>query len=251
MGRNKAPQGRGRGAGGPSAHAAGARHAAAYQAGSRRADRRVMRRPRAADRARGARGDLGGTHGENADGDGQKALDLIADRLFRAAAGAASRWYASEEQETALSSTPPATSRWPSTPSTARRTSRSTSRSGRSSRILPALPRGGAGELLRRRTAQLGAGFVIYGPQLRWSDPRRGRAQSSPSTAPATPLLSTSASACRRIARVRDQRLELPALGRGRSAPTSTIASPAPTARASATSTCAGSPRWWPRRTAS
>lgn len=46
---------------------------------------------------------LGGAVGTNADGDGQKALDVIADDAFRAAlAGSAVRHYASEEQDVAV-----------------------------------------------------------------------------------------------------------------------------------------------------
>ena len=45
--------------------------------------------------------ELGGANGTNADGDSQKALDVIADEAFVAAlAGSAVRFYASEEQET-------------------------------------------------------------------------------------------------------------------------------------------------------
>lgn len=48
----------------------------------------------------GIDGDLAAARGTNADGDGQKALDVIADETFRAAlAGGAVRHYASEEQE--------------------------------------------------------------------------------------------------------------------------------------------------------
>ncbi|QYK43599.1 MAG: class 1 fructose-bisphosphatase [Paracoccaceae bacterium] len=50
---------------------------------------------------------LGGAVGTNPDGDGQKALDVIADDLFRAAlAGSSVRWYASEEQDDAVAITP-------------------------------------------------------------------------------------------------------------------------------------------------
>ena len=55
----------------------------------------------------------------------------------------------------------------------------------------------------------------------------------------------------RRAPRIRHQRLELPALGRGGAALCRRLPERAPTARASATSTCAGSPRWSPRPTAS
>ena len=45
--------------------------------------------------------------GENAGGDGQKALDVIADEMFAVALGAAGvRWYASEEQDDALELNP-------------------------------------------------------------------------------------------------------------------------------------------------
>jgi len=51
--------------------------------------------------ARGGLGqDLGSAMGTNSDGDGQKALDVIADDAFRTAlAGTDVRWYASEEQD--------------------------------------------------------------------------------------------------------------------------------------------------------
>lgn len=51
--------------------------------------------------------DLAGAQGTNAGGDGQKALDLIADDAFRAAlAGSAVRHYASEEQEEVVTLAP-------------------------------------------------------------------------------------------------------------------------------------------------
>ena len=50
---------------------------------------------------------------------------------------------------------------------------------------------------------------------------------------------------------VRDQRLQPALLGAARCGATSTSAWPAAPARAARTSTCGGSPRWWPRRTAS
>lgn len=53
---------------------------------------------------------LGGLHGTNADGDGQKALDLIADEAFVAALrGSAVRYYASEEQEEVVTLDPAGT----------------------------------------------------------------------------------------------------------------------------------------------
>lgn len=54
--------------------------------------------------ARGPLGQkLGGEVGRNSDGDGQKALDVMADEAFAAALrGTGVRWYASEEQETVI-----------------------------------------------------------------------------------------------------------------------------------------------------
>jgi fructose-1,6-bisphosphatase I len=53
---------------------------------------------------------LGAARGTNSDGDGQKALDVIADEAFRAAlAGSAVRDYASEEQETVVTLNPDGT----------------------------------------------------------------------------------------------------------------------------------------------
>ena len=54
--------------------------------------------------ARGPLGQsLGHAVGENAGGDGQKALDVLADDMFAAALRATSvRWYASEEQDTVV-----------------------------------------------------------------------------------------------------------------------------------------------------
>jgi D-fructose 1,6-bisphosphatase (EC 3.1.3.11) len=58
--------------------------------------------------ARGAlEGAMGAAVGGNADGDVQKALDIIADEMFFAAlAGTAVRWYASEERENVVALTP-------------------------------------------------------------------------------------------------------------------------------------------------
>ncbi|MTH34448.1 class 1 fructose-bisphosphatase [Paracoccus limosus] len=52
---------------------------------------------------RSGSGELGAAVGTNAGGDGQKALDVMADDLFRdALAGAGVRWFASEEQDDAI-----------------------------------------------------------------------------------------------------------------------------------------------------
>ncbi|MTH76741.1 class 1 fructose-bisphosphatase [Paracoccus aestuariivivens] len=52
-------------------------------------------------------GELGRPVGTNSDGDGQKALDVLADDLFRSALGRAGlRWFASEEQDSAIELNP-------------------------------------------------------------------------------------------------------------------------------------------------
>ena len=192
--------------------------------------------------------------GRNADGDAQTPLDLIADAAFRAAlTGSGVRHYVSEEQEAAARARSRGVgSRWRSIRSTGRRTSRSTSRSARSSRSIPAEETAEA-SFLRPGRSLVGAGYVIYGPRC-FLVASFGEGVQKYQLDPASRrfrLVGRPGDAAGEVGGVRDQRLELPALGPRRSAPTSTTASRGPRGRASATSTCAGSPRWSPRRIAS
>ena len=145
-------------------------------------------------------------------------------------------------------------SRWRSIRSTARRTSRSTCSIGTIFAHLPRPRRRRRRASSGRGASSLGAGYVIYGPRCCLVASFGEGVQKSISSirrAGGFRLVAGGRDAAAEVGGVRDQRLELPALGPGRSGPTSTTASPAPRGRASGTSTCAGSPRWSPRRTAS
>ena len=205
--------------------------------------------------ARGLDGSRATASGENADGDAAEGArpDRRRRPSARRSTGSGVRYYASEEQEGALELDPAGVAR--AGDRSARRVvehrgqrARS-ARSSRSTRRRRRRRRASCG----RGASLLGAGYVIYGPRcfLVRASARGCRSTSSTRRAGRFRLVGRPGDAAGEVGGVRDQRLELPALGPGRSAPTSTTASPAPRGRASATSTCAGSPRWSPRRIAS
>jgi fructose-1,6-bisphosphatase I len=116
-----------------------------------------------------ARGDLDGslgtTFGANADGDGQKALDLIADDAFRAAlAGSGVRFYASEEQETALELDAAGDLALAIDPLDGSSNIEVNVSIGTIFALFPAAESAEA-SFLRGGRAMLGAGYAIYGPQ--------------------------------------------------------------------------------------
>jgi len=108
---------------------------------------------------------LGSAAGTNSDGDSQKALDVIADHLFLQAAKAGGvRHYASEEQERVVDL---GTGDWalaidPLDGSSNIDTNVSV---GTIFSLYPAAPSPEA-SFLRPVSAQIGAGYVIYGPQV-------------------------------------------------------------------------------------
>ena len=123
--------------------------------------------------------------GENADGDRQTALDLMADEAFRAAlTGAGVRFYASEEQDRVVElDAGRRRSRWRSTRSTARRTSTVNVLDRHDLRASTAAEATAEASFLRPGRELAGAGYVIYGPQLLpRRQLRRGGAESISST---------------------------------------------------------------------
>ena len=161
---------------------------------------------------------LHGGVGENADGDRQTALDLIADEAFRTALTGAGRALLRLRGAGLGGRARPGRrrSRWRSIRSTARRTSRSTCRSARSSRSTR--PR------RRRRRASCGRGASW--PARATSSTGRAAASSpasatgcrSPPARPgerAVPAGGRRRDAAAEVGGVRDQRIELPALGPG------------------------------------
>jgi fructose-1,6-bisphosphatase I len=108
---------------------------------------------------------LGAAAGTNSDGDAQKALDVIADELFMAAARAGSvRHYASEEQEGVVDLRHGALALAidPLDGSSNIDTNVSV---GSIFSVYPAAPSAEA-SFLRPVSEQIGAGYVIYGPQV-------------------------------------------------------------------------------------
>lgn len=116
-----------------------------------------------------ARGPLGAALaaevGNNADGDNQKALDVIADDLFATAiAGTGVRWYASEEQEDVAGIDPQGTLALAIDPLDGSSNIDVNVSIGTIFSIRAAL--GGAAEtFLGSGRDQIGAGYFIYGPQ--------------------------------------------------------------------------------------
>lgn len=103
--------------------------------------------------------------GENADGDGQKALDVIADEAFMAAlAGSGVRFYASEEQETAIELDAGGGLALAIDPLDGSSNIAVNVSIGTIFAIYPAAATAEA-SFLRPGREMLGAGYVIYGPQ--------------------------------------------------------------------------------------
>lgn len=114
-----------------------------------------------------AGGALGAAAGTNADGDGQKALDLIADDIFAAALSAAPvRWLASEERETATPMTADAPLAVAIDPLDGSGNIDINVSIGSIFGVRAAGPTGPATFLASGR-GLLAAGYVIYGPQTR------------------------------------------------------------------------------------
>lgn len=108
---------------------------------------------------------LAEARGTNADGDGQKALDVIADDAFRAAlAGSAVRFYASEEQEEALELNPAGTLALAIDPLDGSSNIGVNVSIGTIFALYPAEETAEA-SFLRPGRQMVGAGYVIYGPQ--------------------------------------------------------------------------------------
>ena len=116
-----------------------------------------------------ARGPLGGqlaaTVGDNADGDRQKALDVLADEAFaRDLAGTGVRWYASEEQEGVVELDPRGTLALAIDPLDGSSNIETNVSIGTIFSIREAGPEGEA-SFLRPGHEQIAAGYIIYGPQ--------------------------------------------------------------------------------------
>ncbi|WP_414694076.1 class 1 fructose-bisphosphatase [Paracoccus sp. (in: a-proteobacteria)] len=110
-------------------------------------------------------GDLGRLVGTNSDGDGQKALDVIADDLFcKALAGAGVRWLASEEQEEALELDPQGTLAVAIDPLDGSSNIDANISIGTIFSIYPAEATAEA-SFLRPVSQQLAGGYIIYGPR--------------------------------------------------------------------------------------
>ncbi|WP_199257763.1 class 1 fructose-bisphosphatase [Paracoccus binzhouensis] len=110
-------------------------------------------------------GDLGAPVGTNADGDGQKALDLLADDLFHhALAGVGVRWFASEEQEEALALDPQGALALALDPLDGSSNIDTNLTIGTIFSIYPAEATAEA-SFLRPARQQIGAGYIIYGPR--------------------------------------------------------------------------------------
>ena len=108
---------------------------------------------------------LSEARGVNSDGDGQKALDVIADDAFRAAlAGSAVRFYASEEQEAAQEINPAGTLALAIDPLDGSSNIGVNVSIGTIFALYPAAADAEA-SFLRPGREILGAGYVIYGPQ--------------------------------------------------------------------------------------
>lgn len=109
--------------------------------------------------------DLAGARGVNSDGDGQKALDVIADDAFRAALqDTAVRYYASEEQEEAVVLNPAGTLALAIDPLDGSSNIDTNLSIGTIFAIYPA-EASAARSFLRNGTDLLAGGYVIYGPQ--------------------------------------------------------------------------------------
>ena len=110
-------------------------------------------------------GDLAAQVGTNADGDGQKALDVIADDLFRARLTAAGlRFYASEEQDQALELNPAGGLALAIDPLDGSSNIDTNLTIGTIFSIYPAAATA-KDSFLRPARQQIGAGYVIYGPR--------------------------------------------------------------------------------------
>jgi len=104
--------------------------------------------------------------GENAGGDGQKALDVIADEMFAAALGAAGvRWYASEEQDDALELNPAGGLALAIDPLDGSSNIDCNVSIGTIFSVLPAEATAAA-SFLRPMSAQIAGGYIIFGPQV-------------------------------------------------------------------------------------
>lgn len=110
--------------------------------------------------------DLAGARGVNSDGDGQKALDVIADDAYRLAlTGTAVRFYASEEQDDVVEITPGGDLALAIDPLDGSSNINANVSIGTIFAIYPAADTA-AGSFLRPGTDLLAAGYVIYGPQV-------------------------------------------------------------------------------------
>ena len=111
-------------------------------------------------------GDLGADHGAaNADGDAQKALDVMSnDLVIEALRQAPVAWLASEEEEAILTLNPGAALAVAADPLDGSSNIAVNAPIGAIFGIYPAHPEGATASLLRPGREQVAAGYVIYGP---------------------------------------------------------------------------------------
>lgn len=110
-------------------------------------------------------GDLGAPVGTNAGGDGQKALDVLADDLFRDALAAAGvRWFASEEQDQPMALNPTGRLAVAIDPLDGSSNIDTNLSIGTIFSIYPAEATAEA-SFLRPTRQQIGGGYIIYGPR--------------------------------------------------------------------------------------
>lgn len=115
--------------------------------------------------ANGLDHDLGEARGTNSDGDGQKALDLLADEMFREALETTPvRFYASEEQDDVLELNREGSLAVAIDPLDGSSNIDVNVSIGTIFSIFPAADTGDA-SFLRRADEQLASGYIIYGPQ--------------------------------------------------------------------------------------
>ncbi|MDT1060678.1 class 1 fructose-bisphosphatase [Paracoccus sp. CPCC 101403] len=113
---------------------------------------------------RGGR-DLGAAVGRNSDGDGQKALDVLADDMFREAlAGTGVRWLVSEEQDHAIEVDPAGVLAVAMDPLDGSSNIDTNVSIGSIFAIYPAEDTAEA-SFLRPLRQQIGGGYIIYGPR--------------------------------------------------------------------------------------
>lgn len=203
-----------------------------------------------------ARGEVGQKLGEqvgrNSDGDGQKALDILADEAFaQAMRGTGVRYYGSEERDSVVELDASGTLALAIDPLDGSSNIDANVSIGTIFSIYPAAG-DGAASLLRKASDQIAAGYIIYGPQtslaITFGDGTRLYTLDPDSR---SFVLTTAQLRIPDHSRNMRSTRRITATGRPPSGPISMIAWPARKGRMRAITTCAGLPRWWRKRTGS